>query len=491
MKKVFLGLLLALLLLLGVMAIRATSLPSLQPSAGEPASIEVDIEAIAARFSEALTYPTVSHQEVENRQPEVFLAFHEFLERSFPAVHETLTRETVNELSLLFTWTGREPGLEPVLLMGHMDVVPVVPGTESDWKHPPFGGEIAEGEIWGRGALDDKASVMSILEAVEQLVTGGFRPRRTIFLAFGHDEEVGGPEGARLIAETLFERGAEPFAFVLDEGGFVRDDMSEMVDGAVGFFGIAEKGFVTLELVVEGAGGHSSAPPESTSLGVLSRAVTRMEQSQFPARLDGATEAMIDYLAPEMPFMARMIMANLWLTRPLVVRMSLADRATAAMVRTTTAVTVMNGGVKENVLPITARALVNHRILPGDSVESVTARAREVIDDERVSVTPLGWHGEPSPVSNPGSEAFELLGRTLMEILPGKRVVVAPYLLIGGTDAKYYAGKSENVFRFLPVSAGDDVMNMFHGTNERISLEGLEMAVRYFVQLIRNTDQLS
>lgn len=473
------------------MAVRAARLESKQPVAGPSASITVDIDAIASRFSAALTYPTISHQEVENRQPEVFLEFHTFLAASFPAVHTTLTHETVNDLSLLYKWEGHEPTLEPVLLMGHMDVVPVIPGTEEDWQHPPFGGNVADGQIWGRGALDDKSSLMAILEAVEQLVTAGFQPRRTVYLAFGHDEEVGGPEGARRIAATLSERGVESFALILDEGGFIGEGLSSGLDGKVAVIGVAEKGFVSLELVVESDGGHSSTPPDHTALGILSKAVTRLEEDQFPARLEGTTEAMLDYIAPEMPFIARMVMANLWLTRPLVTRMMLADTSSAAMVRTTTAVTIMNGGVKENVLPIEARAVVNHRIIPGETVETVTQRVREVIDDERVSVSPLGWTGEPSPVSDPSSPAFELLGRTLLEVAPDEEITVTPYLVIGGTDAKHYSGRSDNVFRFLPVSSGADVMEMVHGTNERISLESLELAVRYFVQLIRNTDDLT
>ncbi len=491
MKRILLGLLVVVLVLLAVMAFRASTLESRQPVANETASIEVDMDAITARFSQALTIPTVSHQEEVDRQPEVFLAFHAFLEESFPALHSTLERETINELSLLYTWTGREPQIEPVLLMGHMDVVPVIPGTEEDWRQPPFGGRIADGHIWGRGALDDKSSVMAILEAIEHLVSEGFQPRRTIYLAFGHDEEVGGHEGARVIAETLFERRLDPFAFVLDEGGFIGEGLSDQIPGKVAVIGIAEKGFVSLELVVEADGGHSSTPPEHTALGILAKAVTRLEENQFPASLGTTTEASLGYVAAEMPFIARMVMGNLWLTRPLVTRLMLTDKASAAMVRTTTAVTIMNGGVKENVLPIEARAVVNHRIIPGETVESVTLRVRQVIGDDRIRVSPLGWAGEPSPVSNPDSPAFGLLGRTLLEVAPDQEILVTPYLVIGGTDAKYYSGRSDNVFRFLPVASGDDVMEMVHGTNEKISLESLELAVRYFIQLIRNTDELA
>lgn len=491
LKRILFGILAVSALVLAVMVTRAATLDSRQPVAQNPVDIELEMGAIASRFSAALTIPTISPQDEDDRDAEVFRAFHGFLEASFPAAHQALTRETINDLSLLYRWHGREPGLDPILLMAHMDVVPVIPGTEGAWEHPPFAGIEVDGEIWGRGALDDKASVMAIMEAVEHLVATGFQPRRTIYLAFGHDEEVGGAEGARRIAETFADRGIDSFAFVLDEGGFIGEGLSGGIDGKVAVIGIAEKGFVSLELRVESEGGHSSAPPEQTALGILSKAVTRLEEDQFPARLDGTTESMLSYIAPEMPFAARLVMANLWLTRPLVTRMMLADSSSAAMVRTTTAVTIMNGGVKENVLPIEARAVVNHRILPGDTVESVTHRVREVIDDDRVTVSPLGWSGEPSPVSNPDSPAFELLGRTLKEVAPHQQITVTPYLVIGGTDAKYYSGRSDNVFRFLPVYGGPDVLEMVHGTNERITLESLELAVRYFAQLIRNTDQLS
>jgi carboxypeptidase PM20D1 len=476
--------------LLALMAGRASSVKSRQPATGEPPRIEVDLDAVSARFAEALTYRTISHQEIGERRPEAFLAFHQFLARSFPRVHAALRRETVSELSLLFTWDGADPSLDPVLLMGHLDVVPVIPGTESSWEHPPFGGVIADGWIWGRGALDDKASVMGILEAVEHLLAEGFRPRHTVYLAFGHDEEIGGPEGAGRVAATLARRGVEPYVLVLDEGGFVGSGERFGVEPMVAVIGIAEKGFVTLELVVDGAGGHSSAPPPSTSLGILSKAVTRLEESQFPARLDGATAAMLGYLAPETPFLGRMVLANLWMTRHLVETRMLRDPSAAAMLRTTTAVTIMQGGVKENVLPIAARAVVNHRIRPGETVESVTARVREVIGDDRVRVTPTPGHVDPSPVSDPGSEAFALVARTLLEVLPDEEVIVAPYLVIGGTDAKYYSGRSESVFRFLPVVGDDDILQRLHGTNERISLDSLELAVRYFVHLIRGSDAL-
>jgi carboxypeptidase PM20D1 len=489
MKKFLLGLVALILVLTAIMALRAAGLDSRQPEAGEPASVEFDLVAVTERFSRALTYPTISPQKEEDRDVETFLAFHDFLAEVFPATHAALGRETVSELSLLYTWEGRDPSLEPVLLMGHMDVVPVIPGTENDWEQPPFGGVVADGIVWGRGALDDKASVMTILEAVELLATSGHQPARTIYLAFGHDEEVGGDLGARAISELFVSRGIGRFALVLDEGGMIVDGMVAGLDGMMGVIGIAEKGFVSLEVVVKGAGGHSSSPPEETNLGILARAVRRLEENQFPARLDGATEAMLEWMAPEMPFGMRMMLGNLWLTRPMVKWGMVSDLTSAPMVRTTTATTIIEGGVKENVLAIEGRAVINHRILPGDTRDSVLERARRVIDDERVEVSALPRSADPSPISDPESAAFELVGSTVLQVV-GTDAVVVPYLVIGGTDAKFYSDLSDAVFRFLPIVAGPDALSMLHGTNERVSLENLELAVRYFTQLIRNTDQL-
>jgi carboxypeptidase PM20D1 len=437
-----------------------------------------------------LTFETVSYQDPSQTDSSQFRALHAYFEQTFPLVHEHLSHETVNELSLLYTWEGSDPDLDPVLLMGHMDVVPVIPGTEHDWTHPPFAGVVAEGHIWGRGAIDDKSSVVSILEAVEALLANGFQPARTVYLAFGHDEEVGGRKGAKAIAEVLAERVQKEFAFVLDEGGAIADGLLPGVEGWVAVIGIAEKGFLSLELRAEADGGHSSMPPRNTAVGILSKAVARLEEDPFPARLDGATLDMFEYIGPEMSFVTKLVFANLWLFEPVVRRRLLEDPQSAAMVRTTTAATMFNAGVKDNVLPITASAVVNFRIIPGETVETVTARVREVVDDERVEVTAVGFTADPSPVSDPESAAFRLLASTLRQVAPEGEYVITPYLVVGGTDARYYASRSRNVFRFLPVLMGEGDMDRFHGTNERLSIESLALSVRYFYQLIRNADKL-
>ena len=492
-KRILLISVLAVLAVVAILVSRTLGMESLQGTADNtPAqSVEIDPEAAIERFAGAIRIPTISFENVEDTDSASFRTLHDYFEVTYPRVHQTLTREIVAGLSLLYTWEGTETALAPVVLMGHQDVVPVIPGTEEDWTHPAYAGVIDDEYIWGRGTMDDKVSVVAILEAVEALLTEGYQPRRTLYLAFGHDEEVGGVRGAAQIAQVLEARGAEPYAFVVDEGGAVTRDMVPGVEGAVALVGIAEKGYVNIELLVEGGGGHSSTPPANTNIGILAEAISELEENPFPARLEGAARSMFDYLAPEMSFGAKMAFANLWLLEPVVTWALVADPSSASMVRTTTAVTIIEGGVKANVLPISARAIVNHRIVPGETRETVLERVRTVIDDERVQVSVHGEEAvDPSPVSDPTGEAFQMLAGTIRQVMAGEEVVVAPYLVMGGTDAKYYSGRSPNVFRFLPAPMEADALQRVHGTNERMSIAGFIASIQFFQQLIRNSDGL-
>jgi carboxypeptidase PM20D1 len=492
MKKLILGLLGALVIVAAIAVVRAATLSSAQVPV-EPATdlLAVDANAAAARLAGSLRFPTVSFLPPEPVDTAAFLGLHDYLEGSYPGVHATLRREVVNHLSLLYTWEGSDPQAAPGVLMGHLDVVPVIPGTEDDWTHGAFEGVVADGRIWGRGAMDDKSSVVGILEAVEALIAEGYRPRRTLYLAFGHDEEVGGPLGAGAMADTVARRSPE-LAVVLDEGGAVIRDVVPGLPGPVALVGVAEKGFLSALLRVEGIGGHSSVPPATTTVGILSQAIRELEENPFPLHLDGPAQSMMEMVAAEASFGVRLALGNLWLTRPLVTRMIAASPEGAAMLRTTTAATMFDAGVKDNVLPITAEAVVNFRIRPGETVESTLARVRDVIDDPRVEVTQLyeGGGQDPSPVSRTDGEAYRHLARTIRESLGTEDVPVIPYLVVGGTDAKYYSGRSPNVFRFLPVDFGEAGTEAIHGTDERIPVEGFAGAVRFFHRFIRGLDRL-
>lgn len=469
------------LLLVGFAVVRTVSYGSAPPVLVPAADIAVPPGA-AGRLAGSLRIPTISHEEPAAFDAGAFRALHTYLQMAFPRAHAELQRETVAMHSLLYAWRGRDPSLKPILLAGHLDVVPVEPGTEKNWQEDPFGGQIADGFIWGRGAIDNKSAVAGTLEAVEMLLAEGFRPVRTIYLAYGHDEEVGGTGGAREIAALLKRRGVE-LEMVLDEGGVVGDGILPGLSGPVALVGIAEKGFVSVELSTRGDGGHSSLPPRQSAIGILSAAIARLEANPMPARLEGPTRELFERIGPQFQFGRRAVFANLWLTRPLVIRNLEGSPATNAMVRTTTATTVFQAGSKDNVLPSRARAVVNFRILPGDSLDSVLDHVRRVIDDPRVEIKRTGrFFAEPSAVSSSESETFRTLERTIRSVVPD--AVVAPFLVVVVTDARYYAPLSRNVFRFLPVRLTPADLARMHGTNERLAVRNYETAVRLYRQLL-------
>jgi carboxypeptidase PM20D1 len=469
-------------LVAGSLVARAAFSPTQTPVEQAPA-IAIP-EGAAERLGGALRIPTVSEEDPTRFDGDAFRALHAYLEQAFPRVHSQLRRETVQSHSLLYTWHGSDPSLKPILLMGHLDVVPVEPGTEKQWQVDPFGGRIADGFIWGRGAIDNKSAVVGTLEAVEMLLGEGFRPARTVYLAYGHDEEVGGTAGAKELAELLRRRGVQ-LEMVLDEGGVIGDGVLPGVSAPVALVGVAEKGFLSIELSTRAAGGHSSLPPRQTAVGILSAAIARLEENPMPARLEGATRQLFERIGPEFPFAQRAVFANLWLTRSLVTRKLEGSPSTNAMIRTTTAATVFQAGTKDNVLPTHARAVVNFRILPGDSVAGVVELVRATVDDPRVEVRTAGrFTAEPSRVSSTASESFQKLERTIRRTNPD--AIVAPYLVVVVTDARYFSGMSANVFRFLPLRLTPADLARMHGVDERIATANYEGAIRTYRQLIRD-----
>ena len=446
------------LLALGVVLVaRAALLPSHQLEVEPAPRIDVDTAALARRLAGGLRFQTISHQDRGRLDAAAFLGFHRYLAESYPAAHAALERETVSAYSRLYTWKGRDPALPAVLLLAHHDVVPVEAGTADEWQQPPFSGVIADGFVWGRGAMDDKGSIFCLFEAVEALLVEGFRPERDVYLAFGHDEEVGGDDGAVRIAERLASRGVE-VEYVLDEGGIIAQDFVPGAELPVAVIGIAEKGSVSIALEIEAPGGHSSIPPRHTAIGELAAAVGALERHPIPGGVDRTTALFFDRLAPELPFGARLVLANRWLFGPLLEPVLSRVPAMNAMLRTTTAVTIFEGGVKENVLPSRARAVANFRIRPGDTIESVAEHVRTTIDDERIQLQ-VGVRSQPrnpSSVSRIDSEAYTHLAQTIREVFPGTAVV--PYLVLGGTDARHYEGLSDSVYHFGPYIYGRDSM---------------------------------
>ena len=445
---------------------------------------KLDESSFSERLSKAVQYRTVS-QEPATSSFGAFLRFHKFLQESFPATHKTLTKEVVGDFSLLFTWKGRNQQLKPILLMGHMDVVPVDRATEDKWTHPPFSGAIADGYIWGRGTMDDKVSVIGILEAVEQLLAQGFQPQRTIYLAFGHDEEIGGENGAAKIASLLASRKIE-LDYVLDEGGNITKGIIPGLSQSVALVGIAEKGYLSLELTVESSGGHSSMPPSDPAISILSSAIHKLETRPFPTRLTEPTRKLFEFIGPELPWIPRVALSNIWLFEPWIKKHVEKSPVGAAMIRTTQAPTIFEAGVKENVLPTKARSVVNFRLLPGDTIATVTNRIRKTLGDPRIELAPLAVRMEPSPVSDVDSAAFAKLHSAIRQTEPS--ALVAPALLVAATDSRHYSKLTKNIFRFLPISLRLEDTNRYHGVDERISLDDSAGCVRFYAKLMADAN---
>jgi carboxypeptidase PM20D1 len=441
-----------------------------------PAHAEGPIE----RLSGALRFETISHQDDADFDPEPFLEFHRYLAAAFPRTHGTLELERVAEYSLLFTWKGSDPTLAPFLLTSHFDVVPVVPGTEERWTQPPFGGVVADGYVWGRGALDDKVGVLATLEAVEALIARGFVPERTIYLAFGHDEELGGNIGAAGMTDLLESRGVRLW-FSLDEGMAIVSGIGG-VEEPVAMIGIAEKGFLTLRLTAKAAGGHSSVPQPGGAIPRLARAVTRLDETPLPSRMSSVAGSMFDALGPHLPGVQGFLISQRWALGPLLESTLSATPSMNAIIRTTTAITMLEGGVKANVLPTSATATANFRLVPGDTVASVVDNVRSIIDDPEIEIE-IEQGREASAVASDSGEAWDAIGAAVEAIAPG--VIVAPALVLGGTDSKHYGRIADNAYRFTPYRVGEDDFARVHGTDERVPVDDYADIIRFYEALIQ------
>ncbi|MCP4133984.1 MAG: M20 family peptidase [bacterium] len=465
--------------LLVIMVVKTLLYSSRQISVKEKSTVSVDEQQAALHLSGA-----VQIRSITDSDKKFFYEFHSYLEKTYPQAHSVLKKEIVSELSLIYKWQGSDPGLKPVLLMSHLDVVPVEKGTEKDWKYPAFSGTIAEGFIWGRGTLDIKSGVIGIMEALENLAAKGFTPKRTIYLSFGHDEETGGLAGNKVIS-ALFKSRNIRFSVVLDEGGIIIDKLMPGLDSPVSLVGIVEKGYLTLTFTATGAGGHSSMPPKQTTVGRLAAAIHKLEENPFPADIAGPTESMLRFVGPEMPLSKRFVFANLWFFKPLVLNKLTEKKSTNAIVRTTTAPTMFTGSETENVLPQKAQAVVNFRIFPGETVESVTAYVEKTINDPLISIEAGINRKNPPRVSDVDSKEFKALQKTIAKVFPD--TLMAPYLVAGGTDSKYYSEVSDQVFRFIPGRLTSKDLKRLHGTNERISVTNFGEIVKFYVEFIRDS----
>ncbi|WP_425639014.1 M20 family peptidase [Algoriphagus yeomjeoni] len=475
--KIFLGLIILVLLLAAVLIFNALRMESKQvePQPIQPVTISDDV---FQNLSKAIQFQTISFSEDAIPDSVAFNGFHAFLAETFPLVHQTMSLTKISEYSLLYTWEGSDLAKKPIILMSHQDVVPVDVPTMEMWEAAPFEGIITEDHIIGRGTMDDKSSLIALFESAEMLIKEGFVPNQTIYFAFGHDEEVGGANGAAKIADYLEEKGIRA-AFTLDEGGMIAEGMVPGIDQPVSMINVAEKGFASFKLIVETNGGHSSAPPRENTIGMLAQAIVDLENNQRPYRLVDPVRYQLEYLGPEMPFAQKVAFANLWLLKGPILK--------ALNSHTTTAPTIIDGGVKNNVIPTVAEATINFRILQGETIESVQEHIENTISD-KVRVEKSGFLTNPSPSSRIDSDSYKLLEATVRSVFP--ETVVVPGLIGGGTDSRYFYKISDDVYRYYPLRISPETMSRFHGIDEKISKENYKEIIQFTYQLMKKFNEI-
>ena len=452
---------------------------------GEPTEEKVDAKRAQEHLSKAISIPTISYPDKADVDFTQFEKFHAFLEEAFPLIHKNLTKEVINEASLIYRWKGTRDDLEPIALLAHQDVVPISAGTEQDWTYDPFSG-YNDGEfIWGRGALDMKNHLIGVMDAVETLLEEGFQPERDVYLLFGQDEEVVASEqgGARSIMLTLKERGIH-LDSVLDEGGaIIPVDVKGIIENKdlIGV-GIAEKGYADFEITVNSKGGHSSQPPVHSGLGELADVIKDLENNQFKAELLPFVKELFSSIGRNCTYPARLLTCNLDLMPHLLKYGMTKIPFTACFVRTTTAVTMAQGSPAANVLPQKSSVTVNFRQMPGTTTKDVENHIRKVCRNKDIEIKVLKAK-EASKFSPTDSRAFKIIEEICMQ--DNKNSMVVPYLVMGGTDACYYEPICDNIYRYAPYRVSVSLLRCTHGTDERIPVDAVAPGVAFFKKYIR------
>ena len=441
--------------------------------------VRVDERQVAEHLAASIRCQTVPVDEQGTPDPEAFRQLHQFMEETYPLVHQKLTRETVGEFSLLYTWLGSHPELEPVMLMAHQDVVSADP---DGWTHPPFAGDIASGFVWGRGTLDIKNQLIGILEAAETLLAEGYRPDRTILFGFGHDEETGGVNGCKVMGQLLKSRGVH-LAGIVDEGGGIVAGLAGGVRGEVAIIGVSEKGYLTVEFTVNSQPGHSSTPPPQTAIGILARALARLEAKPMPVHLR-RLRPFYHGIGRAAPLYLQIAFANVWLFGPFLKRWIEPIPEMNASVRTTTALTIVEGGVEDNTIPPEAKATVNFRMLPGDTIAEVLWHVKNVVKDDRVKFKPVeGKFNEALPVSPTDGAAYQSLRTVVRRVFDNPPVT--PYIMLGGTDCQHFVPVCDNIYRFTSVVMDESFRGLEHGIDERIPVDAMALMVKFYAELMK------
>lgn len=442
--------------------------------------IKVDKERIAQKLSEAVQIPTVTVTEQSNDYS-VFSRYREYLEAAFPLFHIRAKRTIINENGLIYVISGSDKSLLPACFLAHQDVVPA---PSEGWEVPPFSGAIKDGYVYGRGSQDMKGQMIALLEALEILLENGFKPKRSIYCCFGHDEEFSGEQGALKIASYLKEKNVR-FEYVIDEGGVVLDGGIIGVDGMLALIGTCEKGYMNVELKAQKEGGHASSPDKRNAVDLLAEAVLKVATSPMKSSWSLPAKQMFKAIAPNMKPLMKFVFVNRDILSPLIkLVLSKASPVTNSLIRTTFAATKLKGSDAVNVLPPSATANINCRININENSQMALRHIRKVVGKD-IEVKLLEGHAEPTPVSDISSNAYRTLTRTINEVF--ENFLPAPYPFIAATDAKHYYRICDNVYRFSPFLISEDDRTRIHAINERANIDGLAKAAQFFARLIENS----
>ncbi len=438
----------------------------------------IDLERVCDHLSKAIQFKTISNVDESKVDWNEFQKFHDYLKEAYPLIHSKLQLTEIGEAGLIYYWEGKDPSLEPIAFLAHQDVVPIEKGTEDDWEHDPWEGYNDGKVIWGRGALDMKDQLISTMEAVECLLEDGYEPNRGIYLLYGYNEEIvaGEHNAAQLIADYLEEKGVRLDSTVDEGGAMIPLHYKPFLDTALAGIGIGEKGYADIKVTVSGKGGHTSAPPDHTALGRLSKKIVKMEKNQFPAKMPAYFKSLIKAAGTKLPFPINLILKNIDLIEKPVTALLCKIPAAASFVRSCFAITMADASKVANQLPQKASCVINFRMLQGLSSQDCVDYIKKVMGKD-VEVEILKCE-EASSLSPEDSKAFKTLGDVSMKMVPN--AIVTPYLVMGGTDSYHYESVCENIYRFAPYACSASLLLTCHGTNERIPVEQLGNGVAFF-----------